>query len=460
MIQQFVNREVELKFLEKKYSEDTAQMIIIYGRRRIGKTELIKKFIQNKPSLYFLCTRDSVLENTKELKRKFYELSGKEYFLKLESTSFFELFKYLLDEINDKKLVVAFDEFPYLIEMEKGITSVFQKVWDELLKDTKIFLLLSGSSIGMMETGVLGYRSPLYGRRTGEWKVDPFRFKDIVKMFTFSMEECMNIWSIFGGTPFYLAQINPNLSVEENIKEKILTKGEILYNEPKILLRQEFREPRIYTLILKYLSLGYNTYGKLTSVTGIEKGNLSKYLSVLEETRLIQHILPLGQRRRGIYIITDPFFNFWFRFVYPHLSELEIGFVDEVFSRIHTQVNSYYGIMYEHLVIDLIRTRDIELPFWINEVRKWWHKDKEIDAVALNTETREILFAECKWKDKVDAERILLNLKEKANHVSWFNDTRREYFAVFGKSFSKKSADCLCFDLEDLKKTMMNISRQ
>ncbi|MBU7046531.1 MAG: ATP-binding protein [Theionarchaea archaeon] len=455
MIQQFVNREAELKFLEKKYAEDTAQMIIIYGRRRIGKTELIKKFIQNKPSLYFLCTRDSLLENTRELKRKFCELSGKEYFLRLESNSFFELFTYLFDEINNK-VVIVFDEFPYLIEIEKGITSVFQKMWDELLKDKKIFLLLSGSSIGMMETEVLGYRSPLYGRRTGEWKVDPFRFKDIVKMFAFSIEECMNIWSIFGGTPFYMTQINPDLSVEDNVKEKILTKGEVLYNEPKILLRQEFREPRIYTLILKYLSLGYNTYSKLTSVTGIEKGNLSKYLSVLEETKLIQHILPLGQRRRGIYMITDPFFNFWFRFVYPNLSELEIGLVDEVFSRMCSQVNSYYGIMYEYLIMDLIRTRDIELPFWVNEVRRWWHKDKEIDAVALNTETKEILFVECKWKEKVNADKILGNLKEKAKYVSWFNSSRREYFAIFGKSFSKKSADCLCFDLEDLKKMVVD----
>lgn len=289
-----------------------------------------------------MCTRDNLAENAKELKRKFYELTGKEYFLKLESTSFFDLFRYLLDEINNERVILAFDEVPYLIEIEKGITSVFQKIWDEFLKDRRIFLILCGSSIGMMETEVLNYKSPLYGRRTGEWKVEPFTFREIMKMFTFPIKECIKLWSVFGGTPFYLDQITPQLSVEENIKRKILTKGEILYNEPKILLRQEFGEPRIYTLILKYLSLGYNSHGELASVTGIEKGNISKYLSVLDETRLIKHVLPLG--KRGIYTINDTFFNFWFRFVYPNLSDLEIGLVDDVFSRISSHINAYYGL--------------------------------------------------------------------------------------------------------------------
>ena len=454
MIQQFVDREVELEFLQKKYAEDAAQMIIIYGRRRVGKTELIKKFIHHKRSLYFLCTRDSLAENAKELKRKFYELTGKEYFLKLESTSFFDLFRYLLDEINNERVILVFDEVPYLIEIEKGITSVFQKIWDELLKDQKIFLILCGSSIGMMETEVLNYKSPLYGRRTGEWKVEPFTFREIMKMFTFPIRECIKVWSVFGGTPFYLDQITPQLSVEENIKRKILTKGEILYNEPKILLRQEFREPRIYKLILKYLSLGYNSHGELTSVTGIEKGNISKYLSVLEETRLIKHVLPLGKRKRGIYTINDTFFNFWFRFVYPNLSDLEIGLVDDVFSRISSHINAYYGLMFEQLVLNLIKTSDIYIPFSLHEVKKWWYKEREIDIIALNTETKEILFAECKWRDNINAEKILFDLKEKAQHVTWFNNARKEYFAVFAKSFYKRSENCLCFDLHDLEKML------
>lgn len=454
MIQHFVNREVELEFLERKYAEDAPNLIVIYGKRRVGKTELIKNFLQKKKGCYILCTRDSIEENIKELKQKFFELTGKEYFLKLETKSFFDLFKYLSGEIKETKPVIIIDEFSYLIEQNPGIVSVFQKIWDEVLANTKISLILCGSSIGMMETETLGYRSPLYGRRTGEWKVEPLKFREVKHFFkSYNAEELVKIWALCGGTPFYLSKMNPDLSVEENIKQKILKKGEVLYNEPQVLLKEEFREPRTYTLILKYLSLGYNTHGQLSTATGIEKGNLSKYLSTLEETHIIKYVLPLGQRKRGIYIISDRFFSFWFRFIYPNLSDLEIGLVDEVFSRINKDINAYYGASFENLIFEEIQLKEIP-PLSYNEVRKWWRRDSEIDIVALNEQTREILFCECKWQDSVDAKKILAELKEKAKSVEWQNSTRKESYAVFAKSFKAKikEPDLMLFDLKDLQR--------
>jgi AAA+ ATPase superfamily predicted ATPase len=452
MIQLFINRTVELEFLERKYSENASNFIVIYGKRRVGKTELIKKFLQNKKGIYILCTMDSVEENIKETKQKFYELTGKEYFLKLETRSFFDLFKYLAEELKETKTAIIIDEFPYLIELEKGVVSVFQKIWDEVLADTKIFLVMCGSSIGMMETEVLGYRSPLYGRRTGDWKVESLKFSDIRHFFkNYNIEELVKIWSVCGGVPFYLAKMDPALSVEQNIRQKILRKGEVLYNEPMVLLKEEFREPKTYTLILKYLSLGYNTHGELSTVTGIEKGNLSKYLSVLEETRIIKYVLPLGQRRRGIYKIDDRFFNFWFRFVYPNLSDLEIGLVDEVFSKISKDMNSYFGSSFESLIFEKIRLKEIQ-GISYNEVRKWWYKDNEIDVVALNEDRKEILFCECKWKENVDADKVLRELKEKAKLVQWHNDERKESYAIFARSFKEKFKvpDVMMFDLRDI----------
>ncbi len=452
MIQLFINRTVELEFLERKYSENASNFIVIYGKRRVGKTELIKKFLQNKKGIYILCTMDSVEENIKETKQKFYELTGKEYFLKLETRSFFDLFKYLAEELKETKTAIIIDEFPYLIELEKGVVSVFQKIWDEVLADTKIFLVMCGSSIGMMETEVLGYRSPLYGRRTGDWKVESLKFSDIRHFFkNYNIEELVKIWSVCGGVPFYLAKMDPALSVEQNIRQKILRKGEVLYNEPMVLLKEEFREPKTYTLILKYLSLGYNTHGELSTVTGIEKGNLSKYLSVLEETRIIKYVLPLGQRRRGIYEIDDRFFNFWFRFVYPNLSDLEIGLVDEVFSKISKDMNSYFGSSFESLIFEKIRLKEIQ-GISYNEVRKWWYKDNEIDVVALNEDRKEILFCECKWKENVDADKVLRELKEKAKLVQWHNDERKESYAIFARSFKEKFKvpDVMMFDLRDI----------
>jgi len=459
MIQQFVNREKELKFLEEKFSEDFPQLIVLYGRRRVGKTQIIKQFLKGKRGIYVLCSRESLSENLAELKRKFYELTGKEYFLKLNTTSFFEIFKIFADEIKNEKVVVAIDEFPYLIELDKGIVSVFQKIWDEVLINTKVFLIICGSSIGMMETEILSYKSPLYGRRTGQWKVEPFEFKSIGKLFRkLSFEELVKVWSVFGNIPYYLSFFDENFSVEENIKRKILKKGEVLFQEPMILLREEFREPRVYTLILKYISLGYNSLGEISSATGMDKGNVSKYLSVLEETQIIEHVLPFGQRKRGIYILKDPFFNFWFKFVYPNISDLEIGLIDEVASRIFKELNAYYGIMFERLVLELVKSRAINFPISFDWVGKWWHKDKEIDLLALNSNTNQIVFCECKWQENVDARKVLNELRNKAKFVRWRNEERMEYYAIFAKSFKERVEDrnVFLFDLKDLENSLKN----
>ncbi len=457
MIQQFINRESELDFLNRKYAENSPQMVVLYGKRRIGKTELTKKFIQDKEGVYILCTNDSMKENIEEMKGKFRKLSGKEYFSDIDVSSFYDLFKYLSQEMGDKKAVITIDEFPYLIELNRGVVSVFQKIWDELLVNNNIFLIICGSSMGMMETEVLGYKSPLYGRRTGEWNVKALMFKHMKHFFNnYDTVDMFRIWAICGGVPFYLQKLDNSLSVDENIKQMILRKGEILYNEPRILLKEEFRQPKVYTLILKYLTLGYNKQGEISSVTGVEKGNLSKYLSVLENLHIIEHILPLGKRKGGIYEMNDQFFRFWFRFVYPNMSDLEMGLVNEVFSQISAQLNTYYGKEFERLVIEQIRLKEIPLPFSFTEVRRWWHKDKEIDIVTLNQDMKEILFVECKWKDldERDAGRVLAKLEKKSDSVQWNNDSRKEYYGLIAKKIKGKERlrenGFVVFDLDDM----------
>ena len=456
MVQHFIDRERELSFLERKYRESGAQFIVVYGRRRVGKTELVKKFLSGKRGVYMLCTRDSVGENIKELRRKLYELTGKRYFLMVEA-SLYELLKLLAEEVREKRVVVALDEFPYLLELDSGLTSVLQKAWDEALSKTGIYLILCGSSIGMMETEVLGYKSPLYGRRTGSWKLTPLEFKHIRHFLPeYSTEELVKAWCILGGVPYYLKQFTSSKSIEENIREKILTKGEVLYSEPQILLREEFREPRVYTLVLKYISLGYTTLGALSSATGINRANLSKYLSTLEETEIIEHILPLGRRKRGQYIIKDPFFNFWFKFVYPNQSDLELGLVDEVYQRISQQLDSYYGAMFERLVSQLVKTRELKLPHPPATVAKWWHKDTEVDVVAVDPQTAQMTLIEVKWSKltRRQAQRIILGLKEKAGSIPWRREERREHYGVIAREVEGKESlraqGYIAYDLGDV----------
>jgi AAA+ ATPase superfamily predicted ATPase len=441
----FVNRKEELEFLNRKWKEDKANLIIIYGRRRVGKTMLIKKFLENKKGIYILLTNDSMNENLNELKKAFSNLTGKEYFKNLD-VGLVELFRYLRDEIKDDKVVIALDEFQYLMQLNKGILSIFQKIWDEILADTKVFLIICGSSIGMMES-ILEYKSPLYGRRTGQWKLNPFNIIGVREMFPRkNFEELVKIYAIFGGTPFYLAQVDENLSVEENIKQKILRKGELLYEEPEFLLREELREPRVYKLILKYIALGYNTLGKLADITGLDRGNLSKYIETLERLDILGYHLPYKKRKRGIYYIKDNFINFWFRFVYPNMGDLEIGNVDDVYNKILDSLNEYYGKMFENLVFEMLKLKIID--FGQKEVAKWWHKGKEIDVLVHNDE-RMIAF-EVKWKDLSfkEAKGILKDLERKLKMVNF--DGEKECYLI-AKSIERKE-ELKVLDLKDLER--------
>lgn len=439
----FVNREDEQRFLERKWNE-VPQLIIIYGRRRVGKTTLIKKFLEGKRGVYLLVTSDSINENLKEIKNRFAELTGKDYFRDLD-VGLVELFRYLNDEI-DERIVIALDEFQYLMPIQKGVLSTFQKIWDENLANSKVFLILCGSSIGMMEH-ILEYRSPLYGRRTGQWKVTPFTVEAIKQMFPHkSPEEIIKIYSVLGGTPFYLDQVDGEFSVEENIKNKILSKGEILYEEPEFLLREELKEPRVYKLILKYIALGYMSLGEILNVTGLDRGNISRYLETLERLELLGYELPYGKRKRGKYYIRDNFFNFWFRFVYPNWSDLEIGRVDEVYNKILKDINNYYGLAFEHLVVDMLKLKLID--FEQETVLRWWHKGKEIDALAYNEE--KMVMVEVKWKDLSwkEGNRILNDLERKSEFVDFKGDKE---FCLIAKSVEGKD-NLNALDLNDLMK--------
>ena len=436
----FVNRNSELEFLERKWKEKGAQLIIIYGRRRVGKTMLLKEFLKNRKGVYFLATADSMGENIKGLAEKFAELTGKEYFMEVKD--FGRLFRYLADEIREERIAVILDEFQYLMSLEPGILSVLQKAWDEHLKRTNIFLVLCGSSMGMMER-IMEYKSPLYGRRTGQWKVEPFDIKGIAKMFpNRSMEELVKIYAVFGGIPFYLDLVK-ELGVEEAIKMKILRKGEVLYEEPEFLLREELREPRVYKLILKGLALGYETLGELVNFTGLDRGHLSRYLDTLERLDIVGYELPYGRRKRGRYYIKDNFFNFWFRFVYPNFGDLELGLVDEVWAKIERELNAYYGKSFEKLVREMLRQRIID--FGQKKVARWWHKGEEIDAIA--ELDNGMLFVEVKWSEprRREAERVLERLKKKAERFEG-----KKKFLLIAKRIEGKTGEMM--DLEDLEK--------
>ncbi len=453
----FINREEEIKFLLDAYKSKDPELIIIYGRRRVGKTELITHFSTRHPRIYHLCSEDSERENINMLKERMAKFLKKSFFADLEITSWYSLFERFSEFLDNKtKTIIIIDEFPYLISMNRGVVSLFQKAWDEILSKKNIMMILSGSSINMMENEVLGYKSPLYGRRTGQWDLEPFTIKHVKYFFPdYDTENILKTYAVLGGVPLYLQKFDRAKPLFENINDAILTKGSFLYREAEFLLKQEFREQKTYLNILKKIGQGYTSLGKLCSAAGIEKANLSKYLYTLEDIRIIRHVLPLGMKRRGGYFIKDPYFNFYFHFVYPNISEIESGNREYVITRIKEQFPGYMGKVFEDICEDMLRKRFLDIPINSFEVRKWWHKDKEIDVAALNENTKEIAFFECKWKDLSRGEtlKIIGELKEKAGYVKWNNDERKEYFGVIAKRVVGRDAlrrdGYLVFDLRD-----------
>ncbi len=447
--QKFVNREDELKFLESRYQSNSPEFIVIYGRRRVGKTELMLKFLENKNGVYFLASKEGDRQNIKDFSQTAGRVLNDEYFGQIEFPDWFTLFESVFKHrkfrelAENNKFILIIDEFPYLIHSNKAIPSVFQKIWELCMKKENIMLVLSGSSVSVMESEVLGYKSPLYGRRTGQWQLDPLDFKHLGEFLPYSKEDLVLLWSIVGGIPEYLLKFDTNLSLWDNVRNNVIQKGTYLYEEVEYLLNEEFREPKNYKLIFKAIALGYNRLGEICNYTGLDKSMVSKYLDVLNKLHILREEIPVTASlkfKRRLYFIHEPFFNFWFRFIYSNRIDLEANRQNEVLEVIKRDFPMYCGPIFEVLVTELLMRKQILIDHPFTKIGRWWHKDKEIDVVALNDATKEILFVECKWKSlsRRQAEVVLGELSEKSRHVDWNNAARMEYFGIIGKRIEGK----------------------
>jgi len=326
-------------------------------------------------------------------------------------------FTYLAGK-SQKRLVVVIDEVQYVAKAHREFLSALQKYWDLHLSKTKIMLVLCGSLVSFME-GVLSAKSPIYGRRTGAWKVEEMNFFKVREFHPLSTEEAVYVYSVFGGVPQYWADYNPNLDFWDNLRFLLLSKGAKYYDEPKYLLKEELRDVSRYFSILRAIALGYTRFGEIADKARIEKNSLGKYLLVLQEMGYVTEELPITGGKRGRYRIADNLFSFWFRFVYPRRSEIEMGI--DVVDDIKRNFNEYLGFVFEEIAREFLieLNRVGKLPFRFAKIGRWWRKGEEIDLVALNEREKRALFVEVKWKDlsEREARGILKDLARKAKLV-------------------------------------------
>ena len=432
----FINRENELNYLNNEYRGKKSRFVVIYGKRRVGKTELVKQFFKDIPHIYFLADKAPEKDQLQLLSEKIGLLFNDEFLLSRGFGTWYEFFRYIR---NKGRIAVIIDEFPFLIEANSAIPSIFQKGWDEDLKNSGTFLILLGSSIGMMETEVLGYKSPLFGRRTGQLFIEPLTFWNSKKFFPEKFnDEFMYIYSILGGTPAYLLQFEPSMDLWANIKEKILKPQAYLFNEPEFILREELREPRNYFSILKAISMGKTRASEIINETGFEKNVVGKYLSVLAELRIIKRDVPVTEKsyeksKKGMYMIDDNFFRFWFNFVFPNKSYIEEGEVEYVIkNKIKSRLDIFASLTFEDVSRSFVKI-GLKKGIMFNKVGRWWSKDSEIDIVAINDDENSILFGEAKWSTKKVGTDILTDLKRKSSMVEWGKKNRKEYYALFSR---------------------------
>ncbi|AFA39635.1 putative ATPase (AAA+ superfamily) [Pyrobaculum oguniense TE7] len=415
----FIDREAEWRWLEEAYRAPGAQLLVLYGRRRIGKTALVERFVAEKGGIYHMCTYDYVERNVKELLAKLASYTGEGYLSRLEPRLdvFLEAYARFASR---ERIVLVLDEFQYLVEIDPAVPSLLQRAWDLSLSRTRAFILLVGSSVGMIEEKVLSRKSPLYGRRTGSWKmgeIPPGRLGEFLP--GWGAEEVFKAWAVVGGVPYYLRLFDPAQSFEENLT-RLFRKGGPLYEEPLFLLREELREPRVYIAILEAIAAGRNTLGEIADYAGVDKPKASKYLWVLQHLDIVRREVPLGAKRRGLYYVKDNLFRFWFRFVYPNISSLELG--NDKPLRSAEALSQYFGEMLEEFV------RRYSPAIFGVELKKYVKRDVDIDLAGEAGGCR--IYGEVKWSADVDAEAV-------ARELAWKKGG--DVYVVVARGFRKRT---------------------
>lgn len=418
----FVDREREIEFLEKKFAAPGAEFLVIWGRRRVGKTAVLQHFSRDRRVLYHTAARTTVVGELARFSGKVSAFFSDPLPAAQAFASWEAALAYLASRAEAEPFGLVFDEFPNLCEGDASLPSLLQIIWDERLSRTPLKLVVCGSSIGMMERTFFSPTAPLYGRRTGQWQIAPFSPAQLRLMFPGkNMSEVLEAYCVVGGAPMYSVRFDLERSLRENIREHILTKGEMMYEEVPYLLRQELREPRTYQAILSAIATGATKFSEISSKTGLDRGHATRYLTTLAELGLVEREVPVTERhpeksKKGRYRIADNFIRFWYSFVFPNLTRLEANDAESVLTEAITpEFDSYVGQTVETAVASLLLEPMLRqrIPFDPVFAGRQWGAGGEFDVVVLDADRTRALVTEVKWSRKPVRRQIADGLTER-----------------------------------------------
>ncbi len=435
----FIGRERELKKLSEMYAGDQFECAIIYGRRRIGKTTLIQEFIKDKKAVYFPALETSERINLENFSKGILSIAMGN----IKNPPSFANFTDALEMVGamavNERIVLVIDEYPYLANAVKGMSSILQAQIDMHLKNSKLFLILCGSSMSFMENQVLGYQSPLYGRRTAQFKIQPFSFFESIAFHrSYNAIEQAVIYGMTGGVPQYLSRIRDGKSLKENIIENFFDPSSYLFEEPSNLLKQELREPQVYNEIITAIAAGSSRLNEISTKTGLETAVCSKYLTSLIELGIVKKERPILQEKskKTIYRLADSMFRFWYRFVPQNIAQIQSGAGDKVYDSIEPYISGYMGEVFEEICKQYLwkENRAERLPFSFRDAGRWWgtnqikKREEEIDIIAFDD--THAIFCECKWTNEPVGSGTLNGLIEKSAIFGY----QEKYYVIFSRS--------------------------
>lgn len=452
----FIGRKNELHTLNTEYNRNSS-FVVIYGRRRVGKTTLIKEFLKNKTAFYYLATEELESQSMKRLANVIARTTKNTLLQKIEFTDWLDLFQLIADYKPEEKKVLVIDEFPYLVRTNSAFPSILQNAWDEFLKDSNVMLILSGSLIGMMQKHALSYDSPLYGRRTAQMRLTPLPFTSIYETQNLPFEQAVEQFALTGGVPKYLEFFEDGRPLEEQLKDAVFSKNGFLYEEPNFLLKSESLTAVNYFSIIKTIADGNHKLGKIASALGQESSSLTPYLSTLSDLGFIEKRTPITEKnpeksRKGLYFIADNFLRFWFCYVYPYKGELELDNMQIVLDEIHKDFKEkFVAFAYEDICKDIFAKlcSNNAISFVPSRIGSYWLNDydgdTEIVVMSVDHQNKQVFAGECKYHTKPVDAPVYFALKEKVDNAAEIRKFFPKYniiYGLFSKSgFTKRMLD-------------------
>ncbi len=459
-----IGRENEMRDLQVKYEQDGFQFIAVYGRRRVGKTRLISEFVRGKRTVFYTASLNEPVVLLKELTAAIAEAFPEESLLQsMDSFPDFDgAFSFLAAKAKNERLVFVIDEYPYLARSFPAISSVIQRAIDGLFKKTQLYLILSGSSMSFMEKQIFDYQSPLYGRRTGQIKLRALHYYESIRFFPeWAEEEKLYAYGICGGIPQYLEIMARHSCLKEAVEQELLSTTGGLYDEPDFLLKEELREPAVYNGIIDAVAHGQNKVNEIASAIHKPANGLINYLKNLVSLEIIEKQMPVEETspKKAIYVIKDPLFAFWYRFIPRCRFYITMDKNAEAYQeRILPYLSDYFGHVFEDVCLQYImkQTAEERISPIYDSYGRWWgsnpatKQQEDIDVVCARPDA--ILTGECKWTNEPVDFGIYNTLVERTRLIQ--NNRKPQYYLFSKAGFDEKLRQA---ELSELKLTLVNV---